>query len=1032
MNRCRKMSSYPNFFHFMVWLLICTFFLPAPMAVSAAENSHNAHVLRRLNSPERASAIAEAAQIDAAAREEFERSQAEAAQSVAAPALLAADAGQALAQSSPQGNEVFRLKSMGEVLFNYGAGFMGVPGLAPQRGVEGALDEGLGFHQDGTARKAGGLAGSSGPSGRGQRAISYIQSGFQNGYSLGLYDELYYDLWGRNDPTRGGLVSINGGGYSRDMSDFDPMSMAIDRGLNWGAGFVNSMGEAAISGLVDGGRARLNFHLDRDGHFSGEGDVLLPFYDSAFSIVYTQIGARSMHDSSDTRWIGNLGLGQRWFPLAQGDNYKSADYQAGKLMLGYNAFFDYDFTRNHQRGGVGAEVWYDWLRLSSNYYFPISSWKGSEDFDSRFIKERPAQGWDARVKAYLPFYRNLAITGAYSQWYGDHVGMFGAERLEKDPKVWSYGLEYTPIPLVSGFITQKSTERGRSDTEFGLRFTYHFQMPWDQQISHSKVAELRTVGGSRHEFVDRENRIVLEYKAKNAYMIEYLGPNGSNANEFVFRIKNGFDEFKAGQTVRVTVSGVTLAAAPAQAAPEKSLFARIGGAIVDFFSPAVAHAADFSQTYTTDSQGRFVVRVDSSFAGPVTLYLQAGGNTQSFTVNVVANLTWKLDPASGSGTLTQGSAGTLTLSLTRGGVAQAGINVSFALNPNIQGLPTSATTNTSGQIILTSLVVLASTDQTITATVDGNKLTIPVTVIPGTYTLEAAPAALTQHMPTDVTFTVKVNGTPVMANTSVSFTYNVNFTDLPAAAQMTNASGQFTVLRLMVTAATNQTIEATVEGQTVRATITVTPATPVYTLPDVITVNTDRRYADGVSANVVQVQVYDSTNFVNAGAGVSVSWAVTSPSSATGITLKATTSLTDASGIATMEITDSGGSDRSVEVKATVDGGGSGKEQSATVDFVVPLYTLKNTFNEDVVVGQPKSDVGFQLVMAHNDRPVAGSTTVTLSYVGLTGPASAEVGTSGMFSLTLTGVTAGEGTVTATWDSTKSAQCEITVVAPVP
>ena len=109
-------------------------------------------------------------------------------------------------------------------------------------------------------------------------------------------------------------------------------------------------------------------------------------------------------------------------------------------MIGYNAFFDNDFTRSHQRGGAGIEVQYDRLRFAPNYYFPLSGWKGSYDFDSRFIEERPAEGWDARVKAYLPFYRNVALTGAYTQWDGDHVGMFGHSNLEKDPRVWSYGL----------------------------------------------------------------------------------------------------------------------------------------------------------------------------------------------------------------------------------------------------------------------------------------------------------------------------------------------------------------------------------------------------------------------------------------------------------------------------------------------------------------------------------------------------------------------------------------------------------------
>jgi hypothetical protein len=300
-------------------------------------------------------------------------------------------------------------------------------------------------------------------------------------------------------------------GRNLDFSAFDPVQTLRDRALSWSTGALNSAGETAISGLVDGARARFNFMVDGEGRLRGEGDVLLPLYDGRYTTVFTQLGARSMavsggeSDGKD-RWIGNFGLGQRWFPAA-----KDID-DAGDWMIGYNAFFDKDFTRSHRRGGIGVEVQYDWLRLTSNHYFPLSGWTDSYDFDRRLIEERPAEGWDARVKAYLPAYRNIALTGAYTQWYGDHVGMFGHRNLEKDPRVWSYGIEYTPIPLMTGFLTQRSTGRGQKETEFGLKFTWHFDLPWAKQISSSKVSEMRTVSGSRHEFVDRENRIILEYR----------------------------------------------------------------------------------------------------------------------------------------------------------------------------------------------------------------------------------------------------------------------------------------------------------------------------------------------------------------------------------------------------------------------------------------------------------------------------------------------------------------------------------------
>ena len=132
------------------------------------------------------------------------------------------------------------------------------------------MDEGLGFHQDGTVRKAGGVNGFSGPSEGGLRAAAYMRS------SLGpsMYGDTFFrgpgfdPLTGEYDPTRGGCRSDS---RTRDFSNFDPLRMAQDRALSWGLGCLNSSGEALFSGLVDGGRPRLNFTIDWDGHFRGEG-----------------------------------------------------------------------------------------------------------------------------------------------------------------------------------------------------------------------------------------------------------------------------------------------------------------------------------------------------------------------------------------------------------------------------------------------------------------------------------------------------------------------------------------------------------------------------------------------------------------------------------------------------------------------------------------------------------------------------------------------------------------------------------------
>lgn len=600
-----------------------------------------------------------------------------------------------------------------------------------------------------------GIQGEAGLTGPGAYGAGYASTIWEPGYdpATGIH-------W-RGDPTSGGRISGFGGSQSRSLDDFDPMNMALDRGLNFGNSFINSMGEAAISGLVDGGRARLNFYFDKDGYFSGEGDALLPFYDSKYSTFYTQLGARSMHDSSDTRWIGNFGLGQRWFPFAEGEDIKSADYNAGNWMIGYNAFFDYDFTRDHQRGGFGIETQYDWLRLASNYYFPLSSWKGSEDFDSRFVKERPAEGWDVRAKGYLPFYRNIAITGAYSQWYGDHVGMFGPDELEKDPRVWSYGIEYTPVPMLSGFITQKSTERGKTDTEFGLNFTYHFGMPWDDQTSHAKVAELRTVGGSRHDFVDRENRIILEYKAKSNLNIEYLGSLGGN--RFLFRVINGFGEFAAGQTVQVSTGGAWLAEiAPAQ---PQSLFAQAVDFLDELISVKAAWAGSTAKSYTTDGQGQFVVQLDPVGLPPsVTVTATVGNSSASFTL---------IGSSAGGG-------GNIVFQASTGGLAfnsASGTTATFTVLVQDSGVNVSDGTTVTWNVASTSLSKNLAVDSSKKSTFEG--LTLGSKAVTGSGITETsittgglASITLKDILgERDVTVTASVS-TPIVATaTSGTFTF---------------------------------------------------------------------------------------------------------------------------------------------------------------------------------------------------------------------------------------------------------------------
>lgn len=75
----------------------------------------------------------------------------------------------------------------------------------------------------------------------------------------------------------------------------------------------------------------------------------------------------------DDGLVSNAGIGQRWVR----DGW----------LLGYNTFYDNLLDENLPRGGLGAEAWGEYLRLSANYYQPLSS--------GRIVLQPSNNGWPA-------------------------------------------------------------------------------------------------------------------------------------------------------------------------------------------------------------------------------------------------------------------------------------------------------------------------------------------------------------------------------------------------------------------------------------------------------------------------------------------------------------------------------------------------------------------------------------------------------------------------------------------------------------
>ena len=331
------------------------------------------------------------------------------------------------------------------------------------------------------------------------------------------------------------------------------------------------------------------------------GKILIPFVDHS---RYTIFGQLSFNESYNDRYLGHVGAGIRVFPNA------TSLKDRGNYGFGLNTFYDHDFSRGHKRFSIGAEFLYDTFSLSGNLYQRISSWKSSEDFDSYLVEERPANGWELRAKWAFPWYTPLQFSAAYTKWYGDQVGAFGADSvddLEKDPDVYELGASLALTNSISIDATHKTTDSG-NDTQIALNFT----IPLDNSIVDAfKPAQngvINTINEAPYAFVNRDETMPLEYREKSGrFAISYLGMRGLNTHEF--GLATGLNSGKAN------FSGVT----------------------VTPYDQCVL--LNNNGSYVTDNRGLFTARILSTINCPqpytqAKVRVSAGNSSKDFTLSV--------------------------------------------------------------------------------------------------------------------------------------------------------------------------------------------------------------------------------------------------------------------------------------------------------------------------------------------------------------------------------------------------------------
>lgn len=322
-------------------------------------------------------------------------------------------------------------------------------------------------------------------------------------------------------------------------------------------GLLNNTGKARVGVQASTASHDVNFNLD----------YLHPLFEDDDSILFGQIGGRSF----DERTIGNFGLGYR--------------YQVDPgLMVGANTFIDQDFSHNHTRLGVGAELWTEQSRFAANYYAPLSDWKRSDRDELNTdplrmdLYERPAEGWDVRAETSLPGAPVFAITGKYFQWKGDGVDAYGSGQLERNPKGYGLGLKWQPLPLVGLSAERQQIQSGDGQWVLGVNFTWSFDQDFGTQLSASgKGMAIQPLEQSRKNFVDREYNIVLDYKQEAKYRdfgftIHDMTIPPNNTGAPVFYAAPPVKGVPAGGVVRYAISSVS----PASAAGEVTVNAETG------------------------------------------------------------------------------------------------------------------------------------------------------------------------------------------------------------------------------------------------------------------------------------------------------------------------------------------------------------------------------------------------------------------------------------------------------------------------
>ena len=378
------------------------------------------------------------------------------------------------------------------------------------------------------------------------------------------------------------------------------------------AEFIKSLGLSKVNGVLDsqineylkaydGVNAEISSRLSvskGNWKLQPEGKLLVPLWSKPKSFTYMQTGLTT---GTSDRKIAHLGIGERIYPHA-----KSME-DLGHHMLGFNAVVDKDLSRGHTRGSIGLEYMHDNLKLVSNIYRRLSSWKDSPDFEKGYVQERPASGWDFFAEYW--FKAKLALKAGVTHWIGHDISPFGdtnEKNLENDPYIYEAGIKYTPVPAISLEAKHQHTNHDNNNSYIGINFNiplgdnFSFENAFNPDAVNK--AQGNNIMTSRSMFIERDYTMPLQYRSKpGMYYITFMGALGNN--RYQFKIEDGFK----------------------RAAPNLPVYVKAKHPSVKLSN---------NGNYITNIAGMFVVEVTHSAVRNTTLTVIAGSVANDFNITI--------------------------------------------------------------------------------------------------------------------------------------------------------------------------------------------------------------------------------------------------------------------------------------------------------------------------------------------------------------------------------------------------------------